>query len=62
MKKIFTLSFLCGLCAMIDAAANAAVLEWWQQTDICRPNPTKCYVNMGDGFDDGLCEASSNCW
>ena len=62
MKKIFTLSFLCGLCAMIDAAANAAVLEWWQQTDICRPNPTKCYVNMGAGFDDGLWDATSNCW
>ena len=60
MKKILIFSLMTVATAV--STGHAAILEWWQQTDICRPNPTKCYAAMGAGYDDTAWDGTSNCW
>jgi hypothetical protein len=60
MKKIFAV--LSGLCLLgAHGYALGAVIPWWQQPTICRPNPTNCYAVMGTGFDDAMWDVASNC-
>ncbi|MDR0726685.1 MAG: hypothetical protein LBF37_01325 [Rickettsiales bacterium] len=62
MKRIFTVSLFSTLCAIILGGNAMAAIPWWLQPTICRPNPTGCYASMGSGFDDGMWDATSNCW
>lgn len=58
MKKL--LLFLIP-CSLFLAPADAAT-PWWQQPTVCRLNPANCYAGMGMGFDDGMWDATANCW
>ncbi len=61
MKKFG--AFFAMLCLGTATTGHAAItIPWWDQAYICRPNPTKCYVSMGAGFDDTLWDAADNCW
>lgn len=42
-----------------------AATPWWEQNEICRPSPSKCYPNMGTGYfydDDDSWDIASGCW
>lgn len=62
MKKIFTISLISSLCCLTVGGMAGAATPWWQQSTICRINPTDCYVGMGTGFDNGMWDATSSCW
>ena len=53
---------LFAICSFAIAPAAHAATPWWLQPTICKFNPTKCYTNMGAGFDTGMWDAGSNCW
>ncbi len=58
MKKAFIISVL----SLIGInSATAFDIPWWEQDTVCRVNDTKCYVNMGDGFDADKWDEQSNC-
>ncbi len=52
---ILTILFM-GVCT-----ANAAT-PWWEQPTVCRLNPSKCYANMGAGFESEMWDKSGQCW
>lgn len=56
MKKVFLFSLLFITTSVI------AVTPWWEQTTICRLNPTNCYVTMGMGYEPSMWDADANCW
>lgn len=47
---------------MATAAHAAGTVQWWTQAEICRPNPTKCYIGMGAGYDAEMWDTDGNCW
>ncbi|MBQ2845137.1 MAG: hypothetical protein IJE79_03925 [Alphaproteobacteria bacterium] len=47
--------------------ATAASIPWWQQSTVCKINPTNCYSNMTNGYlnimgDPESWDDISNCW
>lgn len=62
MKRIFTVSLFSAISALVFGSGAMAAVPWWLQPTICKPNPTGCYASMGAGFDDGMWDATSNCW
>ena len=58
MKKAFIISVL----SLIGInSATAFDIAWWEQETVCRIDNTKCYVNMGAGFDADQWDSDSNC-
>lgn len=58
MKKAFIISVL----SLIGInSATAFDIAWWEQDTVCRIDNTKCYVNMGAGFDADQWDSLSNC-
>lgn len=57
MKKIFLLSFI----LIPFVTASHAALNWWEQPTICRINPSKCYSNMGAGYNTEEWDQDSDC-
>ena len=39
-----------------------AATPWWEQTTVCRLNPSKCYASMGAGFESEMWDHTSQCW
>lgn len=60
MKKVFIISVL-SLIGINSATAFDIPTPWWEQETVCQINYTKCYVNMGDGFDADIWDSDSNC-
>ncbi|MCM1295082.1 MAG: hypothetical protein NC311_06025 [Muribaculaceae bacterium] len=54
MKK-----FICICSFMI--ICNAHAINWWEQSTVCRLDPTKCYSSMGTGYDPEYWDATSSC-
>ena len=59
MKKIFAISVICMMTASTSIAAS---LNWWEQSTVCKLDPTKCYATMGAGFDRELWDNKTGCW
>ncbi len=66
MKKAFIISVLSLIginsATAFDNSATAFDIPWWEQPTVCRVNETKCYVNMGDGFNTDKWDGDSNCY
>jgi hypothetical protein len=54
------------LSILLISGATAAT-PWWEQNDICHPNPSKCYTSMNIGYfyddnDVDSWDTVSQCW
>ncbi len=62
MTRIHHFFILIAMGAWANMANGAGLMQWWTQADICRPNPTKCYIGMGMGFEPEMWDNMGNCW
>ena len=56
MKKISVFA----LFTIMTTGAYAT--QWWNQPTICKMNPSRCYVQMGVGYETEMWDASAGCW
>ena len=58
MNKILFASIL----SIIGTGLAFGATPWWEQSTVCKLNPSDCYSGMGAGFDSEMWDANAGCW
>lgn len=58
MNKILFASIL----SIIGTGLAFGATPWWEQSTVCKLNPSDCYSGMGAGFDSEMWDATAGCW
>lgn len=56
MKNFFII-----LTSIAVFSSQAISVPWWEQITVCRIDTTKCYTNMGIGYDTEMWDISGKC-